>query len=374
MRIDVFLDRSRIKDRQSCPTYRYLHYDKKLPQAPETSGIQKPIPPKHFGVGLIVHKGLEILLKTGDVKKATGEEVDALLLEYFPSPLERQEMEYLCKGLIYGWFIERFPAIIRDYNILNTEQTYQWKIAEDSTHTYYYNFRVDALLERKDDGRIAILDFKTSKKCDDEWARMFEHDLQPILYTAAIDALLGTDCLGMIFEGLTKGEARIDTAKSSPFYGDWIQYSPLCYGYKTSNGFQLDYAKGAEKIRVWDYFTVEDWYDKFVLPQLNTSLFAHVPPLKPAPIIAQNVVQSIIFAETTYHNTLSRIDAIRQNYPELLPYIEARELEKHTSHCYKYGKDYACQFYDICWTQGVSDDPLSHGYIPRVQNHAEEVS
>ena len=374
MRTNVFLDRSRIKDRQGCPTYRYLHYDKKLPDNPEASGLQKPIPARHFGVGLVVHKGLEILLKTGDIGKATGEEVDALLFEYFPYDNDRKEAEYLCKGLIYGWYRERYPAIMRDYHILETEKTYQWQIAEDAQYLYYYNFRVDALLERKDDARITILDFKTSKKCDDEWARMFEHDLQPILYTTAIDELLGVDCLGMLFEGLVKGETRIDTAKSSPFHGQWIQYSPLCYGYKTDNGYQLDYLKGAEKIRVSDHFSVEEWYDHFVIPQLNTSLFVHVPPIKPTPIVAQNIIQSIIFAETTYHSTLSRINQIASDYPTLLPYIEAREIEKNTSHCWKYGKEYQCQFYDICWTQGVSEDPLSHGYIPRVHNHAEEVN
>lgn len=375
MNTPVFIDRSRIKARQDCPTYRYYHYHKKLPDDPNIVGLQKPLPARHFAIGLIVHKGLETLLKTGDIREANGKDVDALLLEYFPnSETERREVEYLCKGLIYGWYKERYDAIIRDYEVLECEKTYQWPILQQNGKTYFYNFRVDVLLKRRDDGRIAILDFKTAKKCDDEWMRMFEHDLQPILYTRAIDELLEIDCLGMIFEGLVKGSTRVDTAKSSPFYGSFIQYSPLCYGYKTPNGFQLEYVKGAEKIFVGDYFTVEDWYDKVVQYQLNEPLFVHIPPVKPAPIISQNVINSIIFSETNFQRHIDDIDEITQNAPELLSYYETSRIEKHTSNCIKYGSEYQCPFYDICWTQGVADDPLAHGYIPRVQNHLEEVN
>lgn len=370
----VFLDRSRIKSRQECPTYRYLHYHKRIEDNPEVIGLQRPLPATHYGVGLIVHKGLEILLLTGDIKKAMGSDVDALLYEYFPNNTHlRDEMTYLCKGLIYGWWKERYEAICRDYDILDVEKTFQWPIHSDGRHEYLYNFRIDALLKRKDDGRIAILDFKTSKKCDDEWMRMFEHDLQPILYTKAIDELLGVDCIGMIFEGLVKGHQRIDTAKSSKFHGKFVQYSPLCYGYKSQDGFHISYIKGTEKFFVGEYFSVEDWYDKFVSQQLDEPLFVHVPPIKSPPVIAQNIVNSIIYAEHNFQRILDDITQLSQTYPNLVPHCESTRIEKHTNHCFRYGSEYQCPFYDMCWTQGVSDAPLEHGYIPRVQNHSEEV-
>lgn len=370
--LPVFLDRSRIKSRQECPTYRYLHYHKKLP-GQDLPGLQKPFPADHFAIGLAVHKGLEILLKTGDIKEAIGGQIDALLYESIPSDFRRKEATYLVKGLIYGWYRERYGAIIRDYEIYDSERTFQWKFHTENGHDYFYNFRVDALLKRRDDGRIAVLDFKTAKKCDDEWMRAFEHDLQPMLYTKAIDEILGVDCLGMIFEGLVKGFTRIDNAKSSPFHGRIVQYSPFCYGYKTDDGFQLDYVKGAEKFFVGDYFSPEDWYDKFIAVQEDEPLFAHIPPIKPAPLVIQNVLSSITTAEVNFQAKLNQIDACTLSYPTLLPYTENRLFEKHTNHCWKYGSEYQCQFYDMCWTQGVSEDPLSNGYILRVPNHDEEV-
>ena len=284
-------------------------------------------------------------------------------------------MEYLCKGLIYGWYKDRYDVITMDYTIIATEQTYQWEIYQNDKHTFLYNFRVDALLERKDDGRIAILDFKTAKKCDDEWVRMFEHDLQPMLYTRAIDELMGVDTIGMLFEGLVKGQNRVDTAKASPFYRQCIQYSPLCYGYKTYDGFSPTFVRGAEKIRVWEYFSVEDWYDKFIAPAFDLEpIFVHIPPIKNSPVTIGNVVNSIIHAESSYQDKLDYIQHIQQHYPSLLNHYESFIIEKHTSHCFKYGSDYACPFYDMCWTQGVAEDPLNNGYIPRVHNHSEEVS
>lgn len=371
-RIPVFLDRSRIKARQECPTYRYLHYHKKLP-GEEIVGLQKPTPADHFAIGLAVHKGLEILLKTGNIEEAIGKEVGALLYASIPDPFRLREAEWLVKGLIYGWYRERFPTISRDYRVYDAEKTFQWEIHVDGQYQYLYNFRVDALLERKDDGRIAILDFKTAKKCDEEWARMFEHDLQPMLYTKAIDEILGVDTLGMIFEGLVKGQARYDTGKSSPYYGKVVQYSPFCYAYQTPDGFRVDYVKGAKKIFIGDFFSPQEWYDKFLSIQSPELLFAHVPPIKPAPLVVQNVISSIITAETNFQNKLDIVNACHDNYPSLLRHTEHRLFERHTNHCWKYGSEYQCPFYDICWTQGVDENPLDHGYILRVPNHDEEV-
>lgn len=350
--------------------YRYISYD--LPNKPgEPSGVTTPFPGFNFAIGLTVHKGLETLLKTSDINAALQECIP-LLTEYFGQQPERlSEMTALCQGIVYGWYRQRYPVLLEDYNILDAEKSYTWKISED----FDYNFRIDALLERKDDKRLVILDFKTTKKCDGEWARMFEHDIQSILYCRAAEEVLGiTDLLGMQFEGMAKGFARTDTSRKSPFYGMMIQYSPYCYGYQDRDGgYHAEYHASYTRIRSWEHMTIPEWYDNVIAhtPEAD-DLFAIVPPFKPLAKTTQLVIDSIVREEDLHHAKVRRLAKVNQDYPELVIPMENQLFERHTDHCLRYGSDYRCSAYDICWTSGVREDLDAHGFVPRVPNHTED--
>lgn len=365
------LDRSRIKARRECPSFRYWHYHKKLMDQ-EVAGLQLRFPGYNFAIGLAVHKGLEVLLKTGDIDLALTACEGEVRLYFTDLPDRLVEMLWLCQSMVYGWYSQRYHAILADYDILATEQTYTWRI----NGLFDYNFRVDALLERKDDKRIVILDFKTTKKASYDWAKSFEHDLQPMLYIRALEEIMGLrNLVGMQFEGIVKGDHRVDTNKTSPYYGKVIQYSPYCYGYKNSktNQFQLDYIKGVPRIAAWETgMSVKEWFDEVILPSSALyDLFATVPPIRPLPTVIDATLSSIIETELDFMSRVAKVEQVRQEYPTLVNATEDKMFERFTERCWKYGAEHPCEFYDLCWTGGVRDNPTEHGYIPREPNHEE---
>lgn len=365
------LDRSRIKARRECPTYRYWHYHKRV-MAEEAAGLQKSFPGYHFAIGLVVHKGLEVLLQTGDITAALSA-CDPELVRYFSDKPEKfREMEWLCKGMVYGWYSQRYHDILSNYRVVETERTYTWNI----NRLFNYTFRLDVLLERLDDNRLVILDFKTTKKASYDWAKSFEHDLQPMLYLRALEEIRGiTNIVGMQFEGLVKGDHRVDTNKSSPFFGQVIQYSPYCYGYVApkSGQIQLDYIKGVPRIAAWDSgHTIQSWFDEVILPSKGLyDLFATVPPIRPLPTVIDATLASIIETETDFMARVAKVEHVRLHYPTLVNVTEDKLFERFTERCWKYGQEHPCEFYDLCWTGGVRDNPLDHGYIAREPNHEE---
>ncbi len=352
---------------------RYVGYH--LPNKPdEPAGLAPKFPGYNFAIGLCVHKGLEILLKTsGDIEAALAATATELDLYFNFDPIVRGEMGALCQGMVYGWFKQRYPVILQDYTIECAEETYTWKVNDD----FSYTFRVDAFLKRRDDDRLMILDFKTAKKCDGEWARMFEHDLQPILYNRALEEILGiTNILGMQFEGLVKGSHRKDTSRKSPFYGMTIQYSPYCYGYEDRSGnLHADYHAAYTRVRSWEKLPINRWYDEVLANTPDADdLFAVVPEIKPGPYIIEATLASVLSEEALFNAKVQRCYHIAKNAPELLATTENQLFERHTGHCLKYGSDYRCFAYDLCWTAGVRDNPEEAALVPRQPNHAEEVA
>lgn len=352
---------------------RYVGYH--LPNQPhEPAGLAPKFPGFSFAVGLCVHKGLEVLLSSkGDIHLAL--EVMAKELDgYFSfDPLVRLEMGALCQGMVYGWYRQRYPVLLQDYEIIETEKTYTWKFSSD----FDYTFRVDALLARRDDHRLMILDFKTAKKCDAEWARMFEHDLQPILYNRALEEILGiTNLLGMQFEGLVKGHHRVDTARKSPFYGMTIQYSPYCYGYESREGnLQAEYHASLTRVRSWEKLPIPRWYDEVIANTREAEdLFAVVPEVKPGAYITEATLASILSEEQLFAAKVQRCQHVAVHAPHLLQATENQLFERHTQHCLKYGSDYRCFAYDLCWVAGARSNPAEIDLIPRQPNHTEELT
>lgn len=350
---------------------RYIGYH--LPNKPEEpAGLAPKFPGYSFGIGLVVHRGLEVLLKTGgDIEAALAATEPELDLYFNMDPLTRGEMSALCQGMVYGWWRQRYPVLTADYAVEKVEETYTWNVNDD----FSYTFRVDSLLRRRDDDRLLILDFKTAKKCDSEWARLFEHDLQPILYNRALEEILGvTNLLGMQFEGLVKGHHRVDTARKSPFYGMTIQYSPYCYGYESNSGdLQAEYHASLTRVRSWEKLPVARWYDEVIAPSREAEgLFAVVPEVKPGAYITEATLASVLSEEALFNAKVQRCHHIAANHPAVLYTTENQLFERHTQHCLKYGSDYRCFAYDLCWTAGVRDNPEEANLIPRQPNHATE--
>ena len=105
------------------------------------------------------------------------------------------------------------------------EQAWDWELAPGLKQ----HLRMDAILRRKDDGLLHILDYKSAKYVSEGWRDKFEHSNQTELYVQALKDRTGT-VGGMSDEGLIKGAYRKDTARSSKYFrlADSIEPLLLC--------------------------------------------------------------------------------------------------------------------------------------------------
>lgn len=379
-RIIHLIDRSRVVAREECVRLRYLSYDY------AGTGLDTEAGSLPLINGIAIHAAHARLL--GGM---TIEEVIATFkTEYTAEVTKRglvgvecvqevmREQLALLEGMLRMWAHIRLPMLLAEYDVVSIEKAMDWELAPGLV----MRMRFDAVLRRKDDGMLFILDYKTVGYPSEVWESKFDHDMQTCLYLLALKEKSGEAVGGMLYEGLVKGQFKKETAKSSPFTGQKIQMSPytLCYALKDDVGaiYQVEYTprKGWKKVHSYDEMPIATWVDDYLLPEVNAGrlhLFIVVPPVCPpdyelARVKAQVVREELAYLDgvASYRDVLALEEAI--GAPGSLAEDTLNIVAPlRTGRCWKYGLDYKCKFIDICFNEGA--DPLADGYIPRKPHH-----
>lgn len=280
------------------------------------------------------------------------------------------------EALTLGWARVRLPVWLDTYEVVETEQEDRVALSDDVTLAV----RADAIVRRKEDGRMFVVNFKTVGTADERWLRAWEVDMQLMTELLAAEHRFGQEFGGVIIEGLIKG--RRMPQKND--IGDVVGYAdstPLLYGYKVDANpplTQLEYGweytrrKGWHKFKTWReqfhnagtgsfHLNPLQYWINWLPEEVVESQFVVVPPIyRDRDRIEAKVMQ---IREMEYR-VLFGNRAIADNVPSALDaYFPQNE------HSCTYPS--RCPMYELCWERGTADDPAGSGlYQARHDHHA----
>ena len=144
------------------------------------------------------------------------------------------------EALVLAWCRVRLPKWLDEYEVIEVEVEDRVPLAEDVVLAS----RPDAIVRRKADHRLFVVNFKTVAQADERWLRSWEVDMQMMTELLAAERRHGHEFGGVIIEGLMKGVdgavRRSEMAKRSA-YGDRRRCSMVTSAMQIHHSLPLHY-------------------------------------------------------------------------------------------------------------------------------------
>ena len=431
-----YFDRSRIETEHKCPRRQYweYYYDGK--------GLAPAKLNPHLAFGSAVHEALACILsgcKELDVlpnmqyiqgaighaatclratfTQSKGFQAEVILEEGFDGQMiqvtEDQTwlLDHYCdllEGLVIGWCLVRLPELLQQYRILEVE-TEEWLTFETKSFINHKDYkqpfladidlvflsRPDAIMERRTDGALVIMSFKTTSQANTLWLENFKTDQQTISEVLPVESRLGREVAGVQVEGLVKGQARTEWPKGSKHYH---HSSPLVWGYlKEEGGFQNEWTpkfeytdeagnnrrlgKGWNRQRVATTYPggIAEWVGYLYQnePELLRAQFISPPLVTRSAQELEEWQEQVKYREVEVANALVQINAWQSKFDDIERVSNNQLLSciwpKHTTGC-AYDPQFhsKCPCYTLCWGS-EGNDPMGCGsFVYRTPNHPTE--
>lgn len=291
----------------------------------------------------------------------------------------------------FGWaFVRvRLPRLLAEYEIVDVEREEYTLLSADVG----LQARCDAVLRRREDGRLFVYNLKTSHNPNDQrWRESWLTDQQIMTETLAVERRLGERVYGVIIDGFDKGprvnvwwhnlkEIREGSSKP-PSAGDekWqAQRSRLLYGYRcedipgrpTLYDFEGTTRKGWEKFAVWsdeglagrmtaNMTPVEYWINWLPIEQLEAS-FVILDPIMRQDEQVQDHVEQLVAGESEIRQKRDLVETASNQRAAL----NKNFIQHKGYNCGSGGNK--CWAYDICW--GGVDPRVDDRFVARKANH-----
>lgn len=305
-----------------------------------------------------MHKGLEILVTTGDIEGAIlaaqeewahrtkkWQETTILSVKW-----ELEEGIALVEGLVRGWYRTRFDAFMEEFEVLMVEQEVRALLAPNVT----LMARADGLLRRREDQSNWVLNWKTSSSIA-EWTSQWEDEVQGWTEALAMEDHLGQKVAGVIYEGFFKGVKR-----------DGLYTSPTIYGWSCQLGQGTLYSATYErfskekpwrKFPVWKEFPggVAAWINWIPFEVLSAQ-FVRSEPLQKNDLVVEKWIRQVVRRETDIEHIL-----------------EVGDIQDKEDFFWQNFKKFNCKwcpFKPVCKLQVTMDAAIEAGqFVPREDHH-----
>ena len=409
---------------------RYYEYH----SGPYGYGIRKKEISLPLGTGTYTDQALSGVLLNAQLAQQAGTELGDLHNDLFRKVIERAVIDYqaeverkgflqqqnitnvqhtmleqsaLIEGLAWSWILGQLPGLLKDYEILDVQREETFVIPgtctcitiqnSTSNWTFPQHHRIethqpacqgivimskpDFVCRHKATGAISQHDFKThGYVVDDRFVESHRDSVQMAVQSMGIEARLGTPVNTYWIHALVKGGRGVFSKKGEDVTGKpKSQYSDLCYAKimppnpPINDKTIVDY-KGFwySKQPVWElmlddkpvgYTHMEYWVSLMPKETLYAQTVMCGPYERPAYMI-QDALDHIKGEEKRWINTLWDI----HNGGNV------NELVSRSYDCKKYGEEYRCDYYDICFKGTGWQDPLGSGkYVHRLSHHVPEI-
>ena len=381
----ILYDTSRAKAYLDCQRKRWHGYE--YPTGLSINGLERLTMNVALSTGIYEHIALDALLNGVEVESAVETACGSYRAEVKRRGLELdiptegsyvvEEQAALVEGLARAAAIVVVPKLLAQYELLETEREDQRAL--DAERSVVLMARTDAVLRRRSDGLLFVLNWKTASTAGDAWAEGFETDMQTVSEPYAIEPRLGERIAGVLVIGLIKGKQMPEKDGDGNIIR-WRQSTPLIYAYKKlanppalpEDTYRYDYVKNWKKSPIWEdeRYTVKSWVESLP-PEVLEAQFQWVPPITRNERDVEHWRQQSIARE---HDVRAKAEASRQAYPEHREQMLDELFPQNTEACQRFGKRHRCAFYGICWDGQTGADPLGSGlYRPRTANHPYEI-
>ena len=218
-------------------------------------------------VGLAVHKGMEVLLRSGDIEEAVRGGALTVPLDSF----EAEQNQALVEGLLRGWARVRMPDFLKEWEIISIEKEVSSLLAPN----VLLQGRADAVVRHRGDGSLWVINWKTTSDMKD-WTAKWEDDIQAMTEALLTQEDLGEEVRGCIFEGLYKGREYKDLSSSSLITGflhtsgEWKHEAP------TGKGARTEWTKTP----VWKHRPLKEWIADLPEEVVSEQFITSFPILK----------------------------------------------------------------------------------------------
>lgn len=339
------------------------------------------------------------------------------------------EQQALLTGLIWAMCRTVLPWIHQTFRLLEVESESLYILdctcglgsavvdgaAHDARgcHGIALQLRQDALGARRDDGRLAYLESKTTGWAGDTWASGWETRPQLPLGTLGIKERYGHPVEECYIIGLYKGARK----GAEDAWGQEIvrQDSVFAYGYcRPTNpplapddwvpsyewidemtGEQRRKSRAHVKRGVWELEgsdwpiwlaskqadpslqPSEFWATWLPLETVKKSIFV-VGPMLPSAFQVERLQRQIVGEERSWQQALWALYELQQQgYGWATEVFQAKldELVPASWDCQRFGRKYGCEFIPVCFGYPEWEDPLATGkWVPRVPHHEAELA
>jgi len=339
-----------------------------------------------LATGIYVHKGLEYLLATGNASEAAQKSRSSYLAEVEERGLAIEEagdeqavieeQSALVEALVLAWARVRWPKWQAEYEVVEIEAEDRVLLSDDVTLAV----RADAVVRRKYDHRLFVVNFKTVGTADERWMRTWEVDMQLMTELLAAERRHGHEFGGVIIEGLVKGR-RMPVKDSVGTVIGYRDSSPLIWGYKCEADpplRQLEYAWEYTKRKGWGRFAV--WREHFPMSPLGASSAVDYW----VNWLPEEVVEDQFITVPPIMRSAERIEAKVKQIVAITRQVELANATIAADQGFGLDEHYAqnerschypskCAMWDACWTHNVAEDMQGSGlYLPRKDHHAIE--
>lgn len=345
----VKTDRSRIATYQKCPRKRWLHYH----AGEEGLGYERVSLSLPLAAGQFFHSVAAVVLKGGDPALAIADAIATFRSDVAARGIEgvysAEEEAYMLEALAWMWVKRRLPAILDEYDVVETEKEYLWPIGDGID----VMVRCDCLLRRKADKALFLLEFKTTRAFTPLWASQWNFNSQINSNLQAMEEIKGERVEGVIIEGLLK----------SPMLARYWVKPDGTISLKGHRGWELHEAKELGAPKEWAEHPI--WTDMD-----RDSLFNTLMPKRPVTAQLQRWRRQTVAQEDHIAGAVLMVRGL-SGEPELQQAALDAGFPMYDDACMTYG--HPCDFMDICYKEEVRLDPVGSGlYMVRVPHHAPE--
>lgn len=371
-----------------CPRLRYLQYE--APNGTATPGWETRKLALPLATGIYTHEAVEGLMLGMTQHEAAAkavasykEEAAARGMDVEQGAVEGavvEEQAAYIEAVTHAFARVRLPYWQREYDLVECEQEDRVPLSDDVTLAV----RADAIVRRKADGRMFVVNFKTVGSADERWMRQWEVDMQLMTELLAAERRHGGEFGGVLIEGIVKGpRVKVDAnlseiRDSGKEVAGVITRNKLLYGYKRDADpplKPLEYSSESQRAKGWYKFPT--WREHFPSAAGMTSLeywvnwlplevvedqFISVPPIARDATRIRSKVTQIISIERLVDAGAQAVRKVPGMLDECFPQNERS--------CTYPGR---CAMYDACWVGNVAEDMAGSGlYVPRKDHHAIE--
>lgn len=391
----ITTSRSAVATYQSCPRKRYWQYE--ASNGTDVHGWERRKLTIPLVTGIYVHKGLEKALKGASPTEAASHARESYLAEVTSRGLAVEEgtdentvveeQAAHVEALVLAWCRVRLPKWLDEYEIVEIEVEDRIPLSEDVTLAV----RADAIVRRKADHRMFVVNFKTVAQADDRWLKSWEVDMQLMTELLAAERRHGQQFGGVIIEGLIKGRRMPEKDFEGEIYA-YRDSTPLLYGYKCDADpplvplqYQHDYTrrKGWYRFPVWkERFTTGIGFnrgDQQYQQTIATSSLEYWINWLPEEVVEAQfcIVPPIMRDAERIEHKIIQIVAMERDIQKGMSVLHTEAgldawFPQNEHNCVYPSK---CPCYDLCYTGNTADDPAGSGlFQPRLDHHKVEES